>query len=115
MRDALRLPLAVALAARAARIAFLAAPHQLLGAGFRAERFQRADELIAALQPAGVVSRALGERVRPYEVDAVVARAHDLDELFLVVEQVDHIEPAAQAADLLRRRIGLLLVERRPL
>src|SRR4029450_11661787 len=52
---------------------------------------------------------------RAGELNGAVRSLKDLDRFLIVVEEIDHVEAASRAADLLCRRVGLLPIERRPL
>src|SRR5207237_10701458 len=113
-RDALLLALAVPLAAHPPCVALLAAPQDLLGASLRAARLERAEKRIGLIEYARVARGAARESVGADEVDAPIAGVHDLDLLLVVVKQIHELIAAAGAANLLGRRIGLLLVDLGP-
>src|SRR5258706_3098908 len=111
--NSLRLPLAVPFAKRAPHIAFLAPPIQDVSAAFPANVLQRAKQLVP-VEAALVAHSARRGLRRPHELDAVLPRVHHLDGVFVVEKQVDQLEAPSGPSDLLRRRIGLLRIERIP-
>src|SRR5438046_99290 len=110
VRNSLRLSFVHPLADRPPGVALFAAPHELVGAGLRATRFECAEKLVRALKVAVVARGASEPGVGPGELDALVIRADDLDDLLVVIQKIHHLEAAARLVDLLRRRVRLGLI-----